>query len=75
MDRIDRSFLIVGYVLLAVGIGNYVYLALVGTGSVLVSFLCLMACLFFFNWPTVRARRRARDQAPPDRVGNHDHPG
>jgi len=73
MDRIDRWLLITGYVLLVTGIANYIYLALVGDGSVLVSFVCLMGCLFFFNWPTVRARRRQRRQDRGDDPTQNGH--
>jgi len=68
VDRTDKALLTIGYILLASGIGVYLRLALFGKGSVIVSFACLMACLFFFNWPTVRARRRARRETPQHEV-------
>ena len=71
MDRIDRTLLTIGYLLLAVGVGSYIRLALTGKGEVLLSFACLMSCLFFFNWPTVRAKRRLRrEEADQEQTGD-----
>lgn len=60
MDRTDRILIGFGYVFLLTGVGSYMVTAFTGHDLVLVSFIGCMGCLFFFNWPTVRARRRQR---------------
>ena len=70
MDGWDKLCMTLGYLLLALGVGSYMMLAFTGKGSVLLSFFGCMSCLFFFNWPTVRARKRARKkmQAQPENM-------
>ena len=61
MTGLMRFFMVVGYLLLALGVGSYIRMALTGKGSVLFCFACCMGCLLFFNLPTVLARRNAKD--------------
>ena len=66
MKALTRWSIAAGTLLLVVGVGFYVRLALTGEGALLWVFLCCMASLFFFNLPSVV--RRARD----GRMGESD---
>lgn len=61
--RITPYLMALGYILLLLGLGSYIYYALMEpeqrSGSwVLVSFLCCMSSLLFFNLPAVFNRRK-----------------
>ena len=51
-----------GYLLLLLGVGAYIRLALFGQGTVLFSFVCCMACLLFFNLPPLVTRLRSQGE-------------